>query len=55
MRKFFFISIHKPPAAIIFAPMKHARAVTVQPFKFSSRWVGTAYELSETRIVRQYG
>ncbi len=28
-------SIHKPPAAIEFAPIKHALAVTVEPFKFS--------------------
>jgi hypothetical protein len=30
-----FISIHKPPASIRFAPIKHALAVTVEPFKFS--------------------
>jgi hypothetical protein len=35
MQKFFFISIHKPPASIRFAPIKHALAVTVEPFKFS--------------------
>jgi len=29
------ISIHKPPASIRFAPIKHALAVTVEPFKFS--------------------
>jgi hypothetical protein len=46
MQKFFFISIHKPPASIIFAPIKHALAGTVEPFKFSSRQVGVAYELS---------
>jgi len=34
-QKFFFISIHKPPASIEFAPIKHALAVTVEPFKFS--------------------
>jgi hypothetical protein len=28
------ISIHKPPASIRFAPIKHAHAVTVEPFKF---------------------
>jgi len=33
--------IHKPPASIEFAPIKHALAVTVEPFKFSpaSRWL----------------
>ena len=30
-----FISIHKPPASNRFAPMEHALAVTVEPFKFS--------------------
>jgi len=40
------ISIHKPPASIRFAPIKHALAVTVEPFKFSSRQGGVAYELS---------
>jgi hypothetical protein len=35
MKKFFFISIYKPPASITFAPTKHALAVTVKPFKFS--------------------
>jgi len=34
-QKFFFISIHKPPASIRFAPTKHALALTVEPFKFS--------------------
>jgi len=29
-------SIHKPPASIEFAPIKHALAATVEPFKFSS-------------------
>ena len=38
--------IHKPPASIRFAPIKHALAVTVEPFKFSSRQGGVAYELS---------
>jgi len=37
MQKFFFISIHKPPAWITFAPIKHTLAVTVEPSKFSSR------------------
>ena len=27
--------IHKPPASIKFTPMKHALAVSVEPFKFS--------------------
>jgi len=49
MKKFFFISIHKPPASITFAPIKHALAVTVEPFKFSSRQGGVAYELSYRR------
>jgi hypothetical protein len=40
-------SIHKPPALIRFAPIKHALAVTVEPFKFSSRQGGVAYELSQ--------
>jgi glyceraldehyde-3-phosphate dehydrogenase/erythrose-4-phosphate dehydrogenase len=30
-------SIHEPPASIRFVPIKHALAVTVEPFKFSSR------------------
>jgi hypothetical protein len=34
-QKFFFTSIHKPPASLKFAPMKDALAVTVEPFKFS--------------------
>jgi hypothetical protein len=40
-QKFFFISIHKPPASIRFAPIKHALTITVEPFKFSpaSRWL----------------
>jgi hypothetical protein len=42
-----FISIHKPPASIRFAPITHALAVTVEPFKFSSRQGGVAYELSQ--------
>jgi len=40
-----FISIHKPPASIRFAPMTHALAVTVEPFKFSPA-EPVAYELS---------
>jgi hypothetical protein len=40
-----FISIHKPPASIRFAPVKHALAVTVEPFKFSPA-EPVAYELS---------
>ena len=42
-KKFFFISIHKPPAAFRFAPIKHALAATVEPFKFSSCKIGVAY------------
>jgi hypothetical protein len=34
-QKFFFISIHKTPASISFAPIKPALAVSVEPFKFS--------------------
>jgi hypothetical protein len=45
MQKFFFISIHKPPASIRFAPMKDTLAVTVEPFKFSPA-EPVAYELS---------
>jgi hypothetical protein len=45
VQKFFFISIHKPPASIIFALMKHALAVTVEPLKFSPA-EPVAYELS---------
>ena len=48
MQKFFFISIHKPPVSITFAPIKHALAVTVEPLKFSPP---VAYELSHM-IVR---
>ena len=40
-----FISIHKPPASIKFAPIKYALAVTVEPFKFSPA-EPVAYELS---------
>ena len=29
-----FISIHKPPASIRFAPIKYALAITVEPIKF---------------------
>jgi len=39
------LSIHKPPASIKFAPIKHALAVTVEPFKFSPA-EPVAYELS---------
>jgi hypothetical protein len=35
MKKFFFISIHKPPASVTFAPSKHTFLVNVEPFKFS--------------------
>jgi len=35
-----FIQIHKPPASIRIAPIKYALAVTVEPFKFSSRKAG---------------
>jgi hypothetical protein len=45
MQKFFFISIHKPPISIRFAPIKHALAVSVEPFKFSPA-EPVAYELS---------
>jgi hypothetical protein len=37
--------IHKPPASIRFAPITHALAVTVEPFKFSPA-EPVAYELS---------
>ena len=33
-QKFFFISIHKPPALIELAATKHTLAVTVEHFKF---------------------
>jgi hypothetical protein len=39
------ISIHKPPASIRFALIKHALSVTVEPFKFSPA-KPVAYELS---------
>jgi len=45
MQKFLFMSIHKPPAAITCAPIKHALAGTGEPFKFSPL-VPVAYELS---------
>jgi hypothetical protein len=45
MQKFFFISIHKPPASIRFAPNKH----TVEPFKLSPA-EPAAYELSQKRM-----
>jgi hypothetical protein len=44
-----FFSIHKPPALIRFATIMHALAVTVEPFEFSSRQVGVAYELSRLK------
>ena len=44
-QKFFFISIHKPPAWIEIAHIKHALAVTVEPYKFSPA-EPVAYELS---------
>jgi hypothetical protein len=34
-QKFFFTFIHKPPASIKFALIKHTLAVTVEPFQFS--------------------
>jgi hypothetical protein len=40
-----FISIHKPPTSIRIASIKHALAVTVEPFKFSPA-EPVAYELS---------
>jgi hypothetical protein len=43
------ISIHKPPASIRFAPIKHAFAVMVEPFKFSPA-EQVAYELSDNII-----
>jgi len=46
MQKKKFISIHKPLVSIRFAPIEYALAVTVEPFKFSSRQGGVAYELS---------
>jgi hypothetical protein len=39
-QKFFFISIHKPPASNRYAPMEHPLAVSAEPFKFSSRQGG---------------
>ena len=45
------ISIHKPPASIRFAPIKHALAVTVEPFKFSPA-EPVAYELSYKECIR---
>jgi hypothetical protein len=47
MQKFFFISIHKPPASIRHAPIKQAVAVTVETFKFSPA-LPMAYELSKS-------
>ena len=42
-----FISIHKLPASIRFAPIKYALTVTVEPFKFSPA-EPVAYELSQS-------
>ena len=42
-------SIHKPPASIRFALIKHALAVTVEPFKFSPA-EPVASELSEIKL-----
>jgi hypothetical protein len=52
-QKFFFTSIHKPPAALKLAPMKHALAVTVEPFQFSPA-KPVAYEWSQTEYRRQH-
>jgi len=41
-----FISIHKPPVSIRFAPINYALAVTVEPFKFTPA-EPVAYELSQ--------
>jgi len=43
-----FSSIHKPPASIRFALIKHTLAVSVEPFKFSPA-EPVAYELSYMR------
>ena len=40
--------IHKPPESIRFTPIKHALAVTVEPFKFSPA-EPVAYELRAPR------
>jgi len=45
MQKKNFISIHKPPASIRFALIKHTLAVSAGPFKFSPA-EPVAYELS---------
>ena len=42
-------SIHKRPASIRFAPIKHAFAVTVEPFKFSPA-EPVAYELNALKV-----
>jgi hypothetical protein len=42
--------IHKPPASIRFAPIKHTLAVTVEPLKFSPA-EPVAYELSKIKKV----
>jgi hypothetical protein len=51
-----FISIHKPPASIRFALIKHTLAVSVEPFKFSPA-EPVAYELSyvENRLFNSNG
>jgi hypothetical protein len=46
--------IHKPPASIRFAPIKHAHVVTVEPFKFSPA-EPVAYELSYRIILMNAG
>jgi len=50
MLRVIFISIHKPPASISFAPIKHALAVTVEPFKFSPAG-GLGIELNKKSII----
>jgi len=63
-RKFFIISIHKPPALIKFLPMKHAFAVTIEPFQFSpakpvayDRWLmnGVNIEIAKFQLDSGYG
>jgi hypothetical protein len=44
-QKFFFTSIHKPPASLKFAPIKNALTATVEPFQLSPAKTG-AYEWS---------
>jgi len=38
--------IHKPPASIRFAPITHALAVTVEPFKFSPAEPVAMYQIN---------